>query len=69
MTHKPEIFAVIWLDAMLGRLSLHRDSATAAIELAQSIRVRGGDKVAKVRAVHLSSEDVLTVLDGDAMEA
>lgn len=54
MNHnKPEVFGVVWVDTMLGPLSLAKASAADAIESARSIRARGADKVRNVRAVHV----------------
>lgn len=52
-TDKPEIFAVVWIDTLLGPLSLHKPDAAAALTAAASIREKGGSKVQHVRAVHI----------------
>lgn len=61
---KPEIFAVVWVDRMLGNLTLHKDDRAAAIEAAASIRERGAGKVDHVHAVHIAAgSDSLAYLD------
>lgn len=50
---KPEAFGVIWVDLMLGPLSLKKQNATDAIAAAVSIRERGAGKVEDVRAIRL----------------
>lgn len=55
MTSKPEIFAVIWVDRMVGPLSLHKPNAASAIALAASMAAKGKDKIDHVRAVHIAA--------------
>lgn len=58
-----EIFAVIWEDFI--PLSLHCASKDEAIAKAKEIKLKGGEKVRNVRAVHLPAmSDKLTVLWG-----
>ena len=56
MPLKPEIFAVIWHDNMLGPLTLHKPDAQSAIAAARSMRERGADKITNCRAVHLAAD-------------
>jgi len=61
---KPEIFAVVWVDRVLGPLTLLEKSAAAAIASAQAMRKRGEGKIDDVRAVHVpENKDSLIVLD------
>lgn len=55
MNDKVEIFGVVWVDNMLGPLSLTKLNAPSAIEAARGIRERGVDKVRDVRAVHVAA--------------
>lgn len=54
------IYAVIWIDGALGLpLSLHKDSAESAIELAQAIHEKTKNnplKVQHLRAVSLADD-------------
>lgn len=64
MTDKPEVFAVIWLDAVLGPLSLPAADAPEAVEKAAGIRARGASLVRDVRAVRIPPGlDTLETLD------
>ena len=55
MLDKPEVFAVIWVDTLVGPLSLHKSDAQSAIDSA-----KGADKVSHVRAVHVpAGKDIL----------
>jgi hypothetical protein len=70
MEPKPEIFAVIWFDRLLGlNLHLPRESAAAAIETAESMRQKDAaagptPMLHDVRAVHLpAGSDSLVFLE------
>lgn len=63
----PEVFAVIWEDFI--PLSLHFGSRDEAIAKAKEVKLRGGDKIRNVRAVHIpEGTDTLVVLWGPPLK-
>lgn len=61
---KPEVFGVIWIDLMLGPLSLRKSSAEEALEASARIRSKADGKVEQVHAVHVEEDsDCLIYLD------
>lgn len=63
---REEIFAVIWIDHMLGLLTLRKPDARQALEAAGRIRHDGAGKVRDVHAVRLPAEsDDIEYLDRD----
>ena len=64
MLNQPEVFGVVWVDNMLGPLTLVKPNAAEAISSARSIRAKGAGKVSNVRAVHVAAgSSTLTELD------
>lgn len=59
-----EVFGVIWIDNMLGPLTLTKPDAKSAIESAKSMREKGADKIKDCHAVHIAQgSDKLVYLD------
>lgn len=56
------IYGVIWIDNMLGPLTLNRDCAESAINTAQSMVQKGEGKIQNVRAVEVTPYDKLITL-------
>lgn len=64
MQEKQEVFGVIWIDNMLGPLSLAKPDAQSAIATARYMRQRGADKIRDCRAVHVAAgSDILETLE------
>lgn len=65
---KPEAFGVVWVDLLLGPLTLVKPDADSAIETARKIQAKGADMVRDVRAVHVpAGSDVPIYLDFSAL--
>jgi len=61
---KPEVFGVIWIDNMLGPLSLSKPDAQSAIDAARLMRWHGADKIRDCRAVRVAAgTDILETLE------
>jgi hypothetical protein len=61
---KPEVFGVVWIDNMLGPLSLAKPDAQSAINAAREMRHRGADKIRDCRAVRVAAgTDILETLE------
>lgn len=61
-----DIFAVVWIDRLLGLLTLRKPDARQALEAARHIRHHGAGKVRNVHAVRLPAEsDDIEYLDPD----
>lgn len=61
---KPEAFGVVWIDNLLGPLSLSKPDAVSAILAARSMRKRGADKIRDCRAVRVAAgSDTLETLE------
>lgn len=58
-----DVYAVIWIDLLLGPLHLIKPNAAEAINLAQSIKANGDGTVSNVRAVHLPAGEDETLID------
>lgn len=64
MQSKPEVFGVVWVDNMLGPLTLTKPDAASAIAAARSMRLKGADKIRDCRAVRVAADsDVLETLE------
>jgi hypothetical protein len=60
---KAEVYGVIWIDNMLGPLTLTKPDAQSAISAATSMRERGADKIRDCRAVRVArGSDVLETI-------
>lgn len=61
---KAEVFGVVWIDNMLGPLTLSKPNAQSAIATARDMRKRGADKIRDCRAVRVAAgSDTIEVLD------
>lgn len=61
---KSEVFGVVWVDNMLGPLSLAKPDAQSAIAAARSMRLKGADKIRDCRAVRVAAgSDILETLE------
>ncbi len=61
--NKPEAFGVVWIDCLLGPLSLSKPDRETAIKTALEMRQRGGDKIRDCRAVMVAEgSDTLETL-------
>lgn len=61
---KPEVFGVVWVDNILGPLSLAKLDAQSAIDTARGMRQRGADKIRDCRAVRIAAgTDTLETLE------
>jgi hypothetical protein len=61
---KKEVFGVVWIDNMLGPLTLRKPTAEAAREAAATMRERGKDMIRDCRAVHIAAgSDKIQYLD------
>lgn len=56
------IYGVIWIDNMIGPLTLQKPCAESAINSAQDMVKRGTDKIRSVRAVQVTEDDKLITL-------
>lgn len=54
---KAEIFAVVWMDLMVGPLSLIKPNAEAAVADATAMIAKGVGKIEQVRAIKLTADD------------
>lgn len=61
----PDIFAVVWIDKMVGPLTLKKPSAEEAVAAAKAMIEKAGDKIEQVRAIKLTADDEII----DLMEA
>ena len=64
MTDTQDIFAVVWIDRLLGPLSLPAVDAQGAKMKAREIYARGSDKIHSIRAVrHVFGSRTLDTLE------
>ena len=64
MTDTQDIFAVVWIDRLLGPLSLPAADAQAAKIKAREMHARGSDKIHSIRAVrHILGRKTLDTLE------
>lgn len=61
---RPEVFGVVWVDLLLGPLTLVKPDAQSAIAAARSMREKGEGKIRDCRAVRVAADsDVLETLE------
>lgn len=62
MNTTKDIFAVVWVDRMVGPLHLKKPSAEEAIAAARHMLAHGAGKIEHVRAIRLDASDTITDL-------
>lgn len=54
---EPDIYAVVWVDKMVGPLTLKKPSAEEAVASAKAMIAKGAGKIEQVRAIKLTADN------------
>lgn len=57
------IYGIVWLDNLLGPLTLNQPDKESALKTSEDMRIRGAGKISNCRAVEVTSENKLIYLN------